>query len=202
MKEALEQVLKTNIKKPVAKIRMQKIKNLLLWLFAAGFFFFFLFGRGVMDELTLLDSSSLKHIRDTQIDKGAFFRYLFLSHIVLFLFCGFLWWYQWGKTCMYALMSFGAFSLGISFALSVMRYHLKGIILWVILYFPHTAFYFAGLLCGVALSQNIGKSRTEKINALLQNMLWLIGAVAAWLLGMYCECYIGTTILQKYLTYF
>ncbi len=202
MKEALKQLFKTKIKKPVAHIRTQKIKKLLLLLFAAGFFFFFLFGKGVVENITLLDGTSLRNIRDMQMDKGAFFRYLCLSHVILIVFCGFFWWYQWGKACMYTLMGFGATTLGVCFAISIVRYHLKGILLWVVLYFPHTIFYFLALLCGVALSQNIGKNCHEKTNALLQNFVWLLGGLCAWLLGMYCESYVSSAILQNYLQYF
>lgn len=202
MREAVDKLLKTRIQKPVANISIRKIRNLTLLLFAAGFFCFFIFGGRHIENISLFNSTSLKQIRDAQIDKGAFFRYLCLSHMLLFVLYGFLWWYQWGKACMYALMSLGAVTLGTSLAVSLMRYHLKGIVLWVILYFPHTFFYFAGIVCGMAFSRNIGKNRAEKINFLLQNIIWILGAVIGWLLGVYCESYIGSSLLQKYLQVF
>lgn len=202
MREAVDKLFKTRIQKPVVNISMRKIRNLALLLFAAGFFCFFIFGGTFIEDLTLLDSASLKQIRDVELDKGAFFRYLCLSHMVLFILCGFLWWYQWGKACMYVLIGLGAMKLGLCLAVVLMRYRLKGIVLWVVLYFPHVIFYFAGLLCGMVFCQHIAKSRAEKVQVLFQNILWLLCALGVWLLGVYFECYISSGILQTYLQYF
>lgn len=202
MREAFGQLLKTKIQKPVAHIGIRKMKNLVLLLFAAGFFCFLIFGARFMDDISLLNSASLRRIRDTQIDKGAFFRYLCLSHMLLLLFCVVCWWFQWGKKCIYTLVSLGSIILGVSLAVSIIRYHIKGIVLWFILYFPHTLFYFAALACGIALSRDVGRSRTEKIHFLLQNFIWLLGALMMWLIGLYMECYMSTSILQNYLQHF
>jgi len=202
MREAVDKFFKTRIQNPVVNIRMRKIRNLALLLFAAGFFCFFIFGGQFVDDISLLDSTSLKRIRDMQMVKEDYFRYLCLSHVCLLLFCGVLWWYRYGKVAIYALLGLGAGSLGLCLAVSLMRYRIKGVVLWVILYFPHTFFYFIALICGVALCGNIGRSRKEKVTFLLQNITWLLGAAFGWVLGLYCECYIGSSLLQKYLQVF
>lgn len=202
MREAFGQLFKTNIQKPVVHIGIRKIKNLVLLLFATGFFCFLIFGGRFLDEISLLDSGSLKQIRDIEIDKSNFFRYLCLPHLCLLLICGVLWWNHWGKMVTYTLLGLMAGSLGMCLAVSLVRYRLKGIVLWILLYFPHMFFYFLALICGIALCYNVERGHREKLNFLLQNITWLLGALFSWLLGLYCECYIGSSLLQTYLQFF
>lgn len=182
--------------------KLFQTKNLVLLLFAAGFFCFFIFGRTVLDDISLLDSVSLKRIRDAGIDKGSFFQYVCISQFFLLLTFCFCWWHQKGSICVYSFLAMGAFSLGTSLAVSLMRYHFKGIVLWVVLYFPHTISYYLALYCAMALSYHRCKGRAEKIHCLMQNMKWILGMIASLLLAIYLESYVSSTILQKYLEYF
>lgn len=202
MKEAFDKLFQTKMKNPVTQIRIRKMKNLVLLFFVAGFFCFLILGARFVDDLSLLDSASLMRIRDVGVDKNDFFGYLCVSHLILFILFGFFWWYQWGKVCVYVWIAFGALKLGICLSIALIRYHLKGIVLWLILYLPHTFFYFLALFWGVMLCQNVNQKYTEKLRFLLQNIVLVMGVLISWALGIYLECYVSSDILKNYLQYF
>lgn len=202
MKEAFDKLFQTKFKNPVAKTKIRKIRNLVFMFFAIGFFCFLLLGSSFLDDISLLDSASLKYIRDTGIDKDAFFRYVCMSHMVFVLLYAILWWYQKGKACVSVYLCFFSVVLGGVFAVSLMRYYLKGIVLWVVLYFPQCLCYLLACGCGLLLSRRKLMNRKEKIQFLLQNFVWILLGVISLFIGIYCECYISSAILQTYLYYF
>ena len=202
MRESFGKLFQTKFKNPIAQTRIRKMKHLVFLFFAVGFFCFLIFGARFMEDVTLLETSSLKRLRDVGIEPKAFLEYLCVSHAVLFFLFAFCWWYQRGKVCTLAWISFGALKLGMCLAVSLIRYQLKGIWLWVLLYLPHTFFYVLALLCGMMLCQTRLSTRTEKVRFLLQNSLWILGILVSWGLGLYVECYVSSDLLRNYLKHF
>lgn len=177
-------------------------KVLYLSCFFAGFMVFLILGKGFLDNLMLLNVNSLREIKDCSIDKAAFFQYICWRRMLV-LAAGFLfWWWGFGKWFAYGVLGCAGFSMGACMYTCLLRYHFKGIFLWIFLYFPHVLFYAVVLICGMILSTGVFRIKAEKLKFLWQNGLWELLLLILLALGIYSEGYINVALLQNYLQFF
>ena len=187
---------------PVAQIRIRRIKNLLLMFFATGFFCFLLFGIRYIDDVNLFNRASLIQVRDSVMNQESLLKYILIRHIILLVAFSVLWWLQWGRKSLYLWLGISGMKLGIAFSIALVRYRLKGVLLWALLYLPHSIFYFGACICGFKLCQSVMKKRDEKLSFLLRNLGWILGVLLVWALGIYMECYVSSGMIQSYLQHF
>lgn len=202
MKEAFTQWMTPQVRNLAADMRIRRIKNLALLLFAAGFFCFLLFGGEYLADWTLLDDTALRQIRDSRIERQNFFWYLCGAYMLPGAIWCLLWWCGFGKKTTLAFLSAGALTMGGCLAVCLMRYNIKGLFLWFVLYFPQAIFYTGALLCGLVLSWERPGGKEEKTTFLLQHMVWLAGGILSLVMGIYCESYWSSALLQSYLKIF
>ena len=155
-----------------------------------------------VDVLPLFNSSSLIQVRDSVLHKELLLKYVLIRHLILLAIACALWWLQWGRKSLYLWLSLSGMKLGIAFAIAVVRYRVKGLLLWVILYMPHSIFYFLACMCGFKLCSSVMKTKEEKRYFLLRNIGWILGVLLAWALGIYMECYVSSCMLRFYLQHF
>lgn len=177
-------------------------KMVYLGCFLVGFVVFLILGKAFLDENLLLNVNALREIKDSTIDKGDFLGYIFWRRLLVLAACIYLWWKGFGKWVIYGVLGYGGITMGACMYICLFRYHFKGIFLWFFLYFPHLIFYAAALFCGMILTTEIYPNKTEKVKFLWQHGLVVLGMVAAFLLGMYAECYLNVPMLQDFLQFF
>lgn len=170
--------------------------------FLAGFVLFLMFGKSVLEDSLLLNVSALREIKDSIIDKKAFFRYISWRRFLALGIFLILWWKGYGKWVIYGTLGWIGATMGACLYTCLFRYHFKGIFLWIFLYFPHLFCYAAAILCGMILTIGKHVDKAEKIKFLLQHWLIVVVFVASFLLGMYAEGYINIELLQDFLIYF
>lgn len=177
-------------------------KMIYLGCFLAGFVLFLILGKTFLDDNLLLNVNSLREVKDSTIDKGAFFRYISWRRLLVLAAGIFLWWKGFGKWVIYGVLGFSGVTMGACMYTCLFRYHFKGIFLWFFLYFPHLLFYAAALFCGMILTIGRYPDKNEKIKFLWQHWLIVMGFGAAFFLGLYAECYINVPLLQDFLQFF
>lgn len=202
MREAFTQWMKPQVQNLVADMRIRRIKNLVLLLFAAGFFCFLLFGGDYLEDWTLLDGTALRQIRDSRIEKQDFFWYLCRAYMLPGVIWCLMWWCGLGKKTTFFFLGAGALTMGGCLAVCLMRYYVKGLFLWIVLYFPQAFFYMGALLCGLVLSREGQNSKAEKTAFLFQHILWVAGGILSLVIGIYGESYWSSALLQSYLKIF
>lgn len=178
------------------------IKRICTGCFLAGFVLFFIFGREFAESNNLLNVDALCRVKDSSIDKKAFYAYIFYRRSTLLMLGLLFWWWRLGKYYTYTIMGVCAFSMGGCMYTCLLRYDLKGLFLWIFLYFPHVFFYTGELLCAVCLSRTLIQTKEDKLRFLCRNFLPVISLILLHLLGMYTEAYTNTTLLQDFLTFF
>ncbi len=176
------------------------------WIYAAGlllgFLVFAVLGKTLIMESGLLHVDSLREVKDAVIDRPAFLQYVFRRRL-LWLFVGILaWWWGFGKWYIYALLGGYGFVMGACLQTAMMRYSVKGIILWLFLYLPQAMFYLGVLFCGIILCNGVYKTRAEKITILLQKWLIILCMAVLYAMGIYCEGNLNVVLLQNYLQFF
>lgn len=202
MRENFANYIKPQIQSLGAGTRIRRIKKLIVLCFAAGFFCFMLLGESRLEQWSLLNQNALRLIRDSHIEKRAYFWYLCVPWLLIFLAAAMAWWWNKGRIFVLALVGTGSVSMGVCMAVCLLRYHLKGLFLWLLLYFPQILFYGAASGCGLMLCRSTVKTKPEKLLFLWQNLLWAIGALLCCLAGIYCESYLNSSLLQAYLFFF
>lgn len=169
---------------------------------AIGLAVFFFLGKEFVENTALLDADALKEIRDNTIDKGKFFRYIFIRRLLLFVTGVVLWWWGFGRIYMYGVLGGCSIVMGACLYISLMRYPFTGLFLWFFLYFPHMIFYAGTLFCGMIMTNSVLRSKEEKIKYLWQNGLLVLILVSLYVLGIYNESYLNVALLQNFLQYF
>lgn len=181
---------------------LRTVKMIFLGCFLAGFVLFLILGKTFLDDNLLLHVGALREIKDSTIDKDAFFRYIAWRRLLLVGVCLWLWWKGFGKWVIYASLGWIGAAMGACMYTCLFRYHFKGIFLWIFLYFPHLLCYAAALFCGMILTVGKIPNKAEKIKFLWQHWLFVLGFGVAVLLGMYAESYINVSMLQDFLQFF
>ncbi len=176
--------------------------------FVIGFFLFAIWGKEFAEENGLLSVEALRAVKDTMLDKAAFFRYVFWRRVLwLFLFV-FAWWWGYGRWYIYGLFAFSGFAMGACLQTALLRYSVKGLTLWIFLYLPYAifyggAFFFAMLLCKKEQQELQGvRERGKRLQFLLQNILSIAGILLMTILGIYGEACVNPGLLRNYLQYF
>ncbi len=175
--------------------------------FLLGFLLFAILGKNLVMERGLLDVDSLREVKDAMIDKSAFLKYVFRRRL-LWLLAGILaWWWGFAKWYIYGILGGYGFVMGACLQTVIMRYGMKGIMLWIFLYFPQVIFYAGVLFCGIVLVNRIPDRVGErwpalKWGTLMQNGLILLCMIGLYALGIYCEGYLNVVLLQNYLQFF
>ncbi len=170
--------------------------------FLVGFLLFAVLGKGFVSENGLLDVDSLRQVKDAVIDKAAFLQYIFRRRILWLLVGVFIWWWGYGKWYIYGLLGISGFAMGACLQAAMMQYSLKGIVLWIFLYFPQVIFYAGAFLCGIILCTGAFKEKAEKVRFLVQNGLTILLLAILYGVGIYCEGYLNVVLLQNYLQFF
>ncbi len=181
---------------------LRTVKMIFLGCFLAGFVLFLILGKTFLEDSLLLQVSALREIKDSAIDKDAFFRYIAWRRLFLVGVCVWLWWKGLGKWGIYTCLGWIGATMGACMYTCLFRYHFKGIFLWIFLYFPHLLCYAAALFCGMILTVGKLPGKSEKIKFLWQHWLFVLGFGVAILLGMYAEGYINVSMLQDFLQFF
>lgn len=170
--------------------------------FLAGFLLFFILGKDFAKSNTLLNVDALCKVKDSIIDKKEFYTYIFYRRSVLLMLGLLFWWWRLGKYYAYMILGVCAFSMGGCMYICLLRYYLKGLFLWIFLYFPHAFCYTGVLICAILLSRTSLHTKEEKIRFLCRNLLLVLGLLLLYVLGIYAEAYVNTALLQDFLTFF
>jgi len=194
--------------------------------FLLGFLLFTVLGEKIVMESGLLDVDSLRKVKDMVIDKSSFLQYVFRRRLLWLLAGVAAWWWGFGKWYIYGILGGYGFVMGACLQAAMMRYSVKGIMLWFFLYFPQAIFYTGVIFCAIMLvnaipTRNRGEwpalrsNRTsegttvvtyrtgaEKFAALMQNGLILVLLLGVYAVGIYCEGHLNVLLLQNYLQFF
>lgn len=202
MKNSLLQHTKLQVSGIIQIAKSRRWKLIYAIAFLAGFLLFAVFGKTFVAESTLLDVDSLRGVKDAVVDKPAFLQYIFWRRM-LWVAAGIcIWWWNYGTLYIYGLLGCCGFVMGACLQTCIMRYSMKGVVLWIFLYFPQVIFYAGAFFCGMMLCTGVGKSKPDKIKFLWQNILLLILLACLYAIGIYGEGKLNVEILQSYLQYF
>ncbi len=170
--------------------------------FLIGFLVFAVLGRTFVEESELLNVNSLRGVKDAVIDKAAFLQYVFTRRMFWLIAGAVTWWWGYGSLYIYGLLGCCGFVMGACLQAAVIRYSLKGVMLWIFLYFPQVIFYAGVFFCGIILCTGVHKEKVEKIRFLVQNGMTLLLLTCLYAIGIYCEGHLNVVFLQNYLQFF
>lgn len=169
-----------------------------------GFFIFFFLDKNILINSRILNIDSLRRVKDAVIIKEDYFAYILQRRGAILTLLLLIWWWGYGKmACFIGLGGLG-FTMGACLQTCLLRYKIKGFLLWLVLYLPHMLFYFAAIAVGLVLfKDSYGAFGTkEKARLILDHIgLWLV-LLLFYGFGIYCESFLSVSLLQNFLRLF
>ncbi|MFI3237406.1 MAG: hypothetical protein R3Y47_05170 [Lachnospiraceae bacterium] len=173
----------------IHKVKQGTFKNWAIISALIGFLACAIFGKKLVLAYGFLDEVALNQIVDATINQYAYLFYCLSKQIIILILFALSWYKGWGLLMSRFFVVIKSMQLGVCLQVCLMRYGLIGVLLWILLYMPHTLFYaiFYGFIIWIV---------TKKIE---KSWLLYLMIIASFVLSLYLESYSNVEILQSFL---
>ena len=182
--------------------------------FMTGFFlglvFFYFTGKQLINDSELLSQEYMETLKNFTINQREYLFYIVeirMKQILFVLLCSLS---IWACCCLYALLGFAGFQLGILFFAAMYQYGMLGLFYCIFMLLPHGIFYYLAFV--QVLSRKMENSRNNplknmgmpcnKARKIVENLKMILFVCVQLGLGILSESYINPWLMKWILLFF
>lgn len=182
--------------------------------FMTGFFlglvFFYFAGKQLIEDSGILSKEYIEPLKNFTMNQNGYLFYIAGIRIKQFAFVIFCTLSIWAGCCLYVLLGWGGFQLGILFFAAMYQYGMLGVFYCTFMLLPHDIFYFLAFM--KVLNRKLLSDKKyyhkninitcNKVKNVYENIKLIFLVLILLCLGILSECYINPWLMKWILLFF